>query len=327
VRLNKYLADHGVASRRACDELISAGKIIVDGLPETRLGTKVDPNRQTVEVDGVFLKPEGTSRRYYILNKPSGVVCTNERRETRLRAVDLISDPARGRVYTVGRLDEESKGLILITNDGEFAQRIAHPRFGVPKIYAVKVVGNIDEGAVQKVRGGVHLSEGRTGGARIVVIRRTRAYSYLEVTLREGINREVRRIFARVGYKVVDLKRVQIGPLNDRGLKVGRWRSLSRPEVEELLEWSDPQSPVSTAGWTDGDDGREKHAPRPRRKLGRRAAGGAGGQRPARHAGRGQGSRPGGKRGPGGAPGPGNRGGARRVGGRSAEPKRQKRGR
>ena len=305
VRLNKYLADHGVASRRACDELISAGKVIVDGLPETKLGTKVDPVLQTVEVDGVLLRAEGTSRRYYLLNKPAGVVCTNERRETRPRAIDLIRDPSKGRIYTVGRLDEESKGLILITNDGEFAQRIAHPRFGVPKTYAVKVVGNIDEDAVQKVRGGVYLSEGKTGGARIVVIRRTRNYSFLNVTLREGINREVRRIFARVGYKVVDLKRVSIGPLNDRGIKIGHWRSLSRPEVEYLLEWSDPQSPVRPDEWGGSslDEGSRDRGRRGDRERGDRERGGDrgrtvrrdgghGGQRSSQH-----GSQHGGQRG------------------------------
>ncbi len=331
VRLNKYLADHGVASRRACDELISAGKVIVDGLPETRLGIKVDPVLKTVEVDGVQLRVEGTSRRYYLLNKPAGVVCTNERRETRPRAIDLIRDPAKGRIYTVGRLDEESKGLILITNDGEFAQRIAHPRFGVPKTYAVKVVGNIDEDAVQKVRGGVYLSDGKTGGARIVIIRRTRNYSFLHVTLREGINREVRRIFARVGYKVVDLKRVNIGPLNDRGIKIGHWRSLSRPEVEDLLEWSDPTAPVRPGEWGAEGGSAESRDGRTARGRGRNSYGGHGGPRRAtggQRRARGGGGRPaGGQRRPSGGGGRAA-GGQRREGGGGRRPGtgRKKRG-
>ncbi|MFT5200257.1 MAG: 23S rRNA pseudouridine2605 synthase [Planctomycetota bacterium] len=235
VRLNKFLADNGVASRRACDELIIAGKVMVDGEPVIELGSRIRPSEQTVEIDGVALRPEGSERNYYLLNKPTGVVCTSEMRELRPKAIDLITDPNRGRIYTVGRLDEDSTGLILLTNDGEFAQRIAHPRHGVTKTYSVRVQGKISEEAVQKVRHGVHLSEGRTAGARVVVMRRTMTASILEVTLREGKNREVRRTFARVGHKVVSLKRIRIGPLTDRGIKTGKWRSLSRAEVEALL--------------------------------------------------------------------------------------------
>jgi len=219
VRLNKFLADHGVASRRASDELIVAGKVTIDGEPVTELGTKVDPHVQKVEVDGFILRPEGSARRYYLLNKPAGVVCTNERRETRPRAIDLITDRDAGRIYTVGRLDEESTGLILLTNDGEFALHVAHPRYGVPKTYRVKLQGKITDEAVQKVRQGVYLSEGRTGGARILVKRRTPKTSTLAVTLMEGRNREVRRIFARVGYKVMSLERTDIGPKVESGYR------------------------------------------------------------------------------------------------------------
>lgn len=234
VRLNKYLADHGVASRRKCDELITTGQVTVDGAPVTELGTKIDPAKQVVEIDGVFLRQENARKRYYVLNKPSGVVCTNEPRETRPRAVDLITDPNKGRIYTIGRLDEESKGLILLTNDGEFANKIMHPRYGIEKTYVVRVAGKIDDDSVQKIRDGVHLSEGRTSGARILVDRRTVDSSQLTLTIHEGMNREIRRVFARVGYKVTDLRRVRIGPLTDRGLKPGRWRELLFREVEAL---------------------------------------------------------------------------------------------
>ena len=233
VRLNKFLADHGVASRRACDELIAEGKVMVDGEPVTELGTKVDPHQQVVEVDGVRL--EQTERRYYLLHKPPGVVCTNEVRETRPRAVDLVTDPRKGRIYTVGRLDEESRGLLLLTNDGEFAERIAHPRFGVAKTYQVRVIGRLEDEALEKLRSGVHLAEGKTAPAWVRIKRRTLKWTTLTVTLREGKNREVRRIFARVGYKVADLQRSDIGPLSIRGLRVGHWRALSRAEVEALL--------------------------------------------------------------------------------------------
>ena len=235
VRLNKFLADNGVASRRRSDELILGGKVLVDGDVVTELGTKIDPRTQVVDVDGVILRSDPRERRYYILHKPAGVVCTNEVRETRPRAIDLITDPKKGRIFTVGRLDEESKGLLLLTSDGEFAERIAHPRFGVPKTYLVRVPGQITDDAVQKIREGVYLAEGRTAGARVIVKRRTANGSTLEVTIQEGRNREVRRIFVRVGYKVTSLTRTQIGPLGIRGLREGKWRALSRDEVEALL--------------------------------------------------------------------------------------------
>jgi len=235
VRLNKYLADHGVASRRKCDELIAAGQVTIDGDVTTQLGQTIDPTRHTVEIDGFVLKPQGLRRRYYLLNKPGGVVCTNEARETRPRAVDLITDARKGRIYTVGRLDEESKGLILLTNDGDFANRIMHPRYGVEKTYLVRVAGKIDDDALTKIREGVHLAEGRTSGARVLVNKRLRDQSLLTLTLREGMNREIRRAFAQVGFKVLDLKRTRIGPLSDRGIKIGRWRELTSEEVAALL--------------------------------------------------------------------------------------------
>lgn len=236
-RLNRYLAQHGLASRRAADELILAGHVTVDGVKVEELGLRVDPETQVIEVDGVHLVPaERERKRYYLLNKPAGVVCTSDRRETRPKAVDLINDRDKGRIYTVGRLDEESKGLILLTNDGEFANRIMHPRYGVAKTYMVKLRGRIEDEGVQRIREGVHLAEGRTSGARVVVAKRTRDYSHLQVTLREGKNREIRRMFHRIGYPVVDLRRSQIGTLDDRRLKIGFWRPLTRAEVNELLE-------------------------------------------------------------------------------------------
>jgi 23S rRNA pseudouridine2605 synthase len=266
VRLNKYLADHGIASRRKCDELIAGGQVTVDGAVTTELGRRIDPEREAVEIDGYFLKPHGRRRRYYLLNKPAGVVCTNEPRETRRRAVDLITDARKGRIYTVGRLDEESSGLILLTNDGDFANRIMHPRYGVEKTYLVRVAGRIEDDALMRIREGVHLSEGRTSGARVLVDKRMRDQSMLTVTLREGMNREIRRAFAQVGYKVLDLRRVRIGPLTDRGLKVGRWREVERDEVAALLEGRNESA---------GDE----RAQRGRHKLGAKGARKKGGAR------------------------------------------------
>ncbi len=249
VRLNKLLADHGLASRRAADELIAEGHVTVDGVRVEELGLKVDPATQVIEVDGAPLPPQKSQRKqYYLLNKPAGVVCTNERRETRPRAVDLITDRAKGRIYTVGRLDEESKGLIILTNDGEFANRVMHPRYGVTKTYAVKLRGRISDEDVQTVRDGVRLKEGRTGPVRVLIKKRSREYSRLEVTLQEGKNREIRRIFLAVGYKVVELRRTHIGTISDRKLKFGFWRYLEPEEVRQLVALSEGEEPEGGQG-------------------------------------------------------------------------------
>lgn len=235
VRLNKFLADRGVASRRKCDELIAAGKVMVDDRPIDQLGTRIDPARQKVEVDGWVLEP-AVQHRYYLLHKPKGVICTNEEREARPRAIDLITDPRKGRIYTVGRLDEESEGLLILTNDGAFAQRVSHPRHGVPKTYRVQVRGAVERDKIDRIRRGVHLAEGRTGRVRVHVQRSTPAKSTLNVTLYEGKNREVRRIFARFGYVVTSLVRTRIGQLGDPKLRRGEWRTLTGREVRELLD-------------------------------------------------------------------------------------------
>jgi 23S rRNA pseudouridine2605 synthase len=240
VRLNKLLADNGVASRRAADELIEAGKVTIDGERTTTLGQRVDPDRQVVEVNGEILRSaKGQRRTYYLLNKPAGVVCTNERRETRPRAVDLVTDRNKGRIYTVGRLDEKSKGLVLLTNDGDFAHRVMHPRHGVSKTYLVKVRGRVGDETLNEIRDGVYLSGKKTQGVRILVRKRSHEYTHLMVVLREGVNREIRRMFAKVGFKVVDLKRSRIAHLTARGLKIGSWRPLTRAEVAELIAISE----------------------------------------------------------------------------------------
>ncbi|MBM4063979.1 MAG: rRNA pseudouridine synthase, partial [Planctomycetes bacterium] len=181
---------------------------------------------------------------------------------------DLITDPDKGRIYTVGRLDEDSQGLILLTNDGEFANRVAHPRYGIHKTYAVKLRGRVEQDAVDKVRKGVRLAEGRTAPAFVKVLKRTNEWSLLTVTLNEGKNREVRRVFAAVGYNVLQLRRTHIGALSDRSLKEGQWRPLLREELRELLERSREGAAPATADRRadprvrhfKGDASREEHA-------------------------------------------------------------------
>ncbi len=231
VRLNRFLASAGVCSRRAADDLIEQGRVIVNGEVINKVGARVDASSDDVRFDGSRVQPE--KKLYLLFNKPRGVVCTNAKNEQRRRVIDYLPE-VRGRVYTVGRLDADSEGLILLTNDGDFAQKIAHPSHGVPKTYAVLVKGRVSKDETDKARGGVWLSEGKTGGARIIIQRLSRDRSYLKVILREGRNREIRRIFAKLGYPVVSLKRVRIGELSLHGLASGRYRFLTHEEVSLL---------------------------------------------------------------------------------------------
>lgn len=236
MRLNRFLASAGVCSRRAADDLIRAGRISVDGKAVTNLGTRVDPTETEVRFDGVRVRPE---RKVYVLfNKPKGVVCTSARNEKRKRAIDFVPG-VRGRIYTVGRLDADSEGLILLTNDGDFAQTVSHPSRGIPKTYAVLVRGRLRREDLDKARKGIWLAEGRTSGARIGIERRGRDRTYLKVTVREGMNREIRRVFARLGYSVLSLKRLRIAGLTLHGLGVGKYRFLKPREVQEVLEVSE----------------------------------------------------------------------------------------
>ncbi len=239
VRLNAYLARCGVASRRKCDEWIEQGRVSIGGEIVRELGSKVDPLRDVVAVDGEALQPEKPV--YVLLHKPKGVVCTNARGEEKTRAIDLISH-VRGRVFPVGRLDLDSEGLLLLTNDGRFAESMTHPRYGVPKTYKVTLRGRIDEATLDKTRGGVWLAEGRSGQATIRITRRSKERTTLLVTIREGKNRELRRIFGRVGFPVLRLQRVKLGPLELKGLPKGKSRFLLPSEVDALLAATDPQA-------------------------------------------------------------------------------------
>jgi len=229
-RLQKVLAAAGIGSRRECEELITGGRVEVDGEFVTELGRKVDPAVHKIQVDGVVLAKQ--KRVYFALNKPVGVVSTNSDPDGRTRVIDLIK--SNERLYPVGRLDRTSEGLILVTNDGELANRLTHPRYGVEKIYRVRVVGKPTAEALAKVRKGVYLSEGVARVSSIQVKRRYKQSTELEIVLQEGLNREIRRILARVGHKVVQLKRVSIGPIRLGTMPAGAHRMLSRDEVQAL---------------------------------------------------------------------------------------------
>jgi 23S rRNA pseudouridine2605 synthase len=231
VRLNQFLARSGVCSRRAADALIREGRVEVNGELVTELGVRVDPQADDVRFDGSRVQPERAT--YVLFNKPAGVVCTNARHEQKKRVIDFLPT-VKGRLFTVGRLDLDSEGLILLTNDGAFALEMTHPRFGVPKLYAVLVRGRVEQQDVDRARGGVWLAEGPTAGMQIKVERTGKDRTYMKVMLREGKNREIRRVFAKLGYPVLELKRIRIGELNLHGLSPGEWRFLQRHEVDAL---------------------------------------------------------------------------------------------
>ncbi|MET0146153.1 MAG: pseudouridine synthase [Ilumatobacteraceae bacterium] len=228
-RLQKVLATRGYGSRRVCEDLIAAGRVSVNG-DVAVLGRRVDVERDVVEVDGA---PVGTKPGlvHYLLNKPRGVVSTAKDTHGRPTVVDLV--PGEPRVYPVGRLDADTEGLLLLTNDGELANRIAHPRHGIDKEYLVTVDGGpVSAGAIRRLRDGVELDDGMTAPAKVS----QPSPGVLRITIHEGRNRQVRRMCDAVGHPVTRLVRTRIGPLQDRRLKPGRWRPLDAAELRALAE-------------------------------------------------------------------------------------------
>ena len=226
-RLHKYLAHCGIASRRECETLIEEGRVEVNGKVVTTLGTTVETASDEIKVDGERVRQE--KKVYYLVNKPRGYLCTNHDQHGRPRVVDLV--PETKRIYTVGRLDEDSEGLILLTNDGTLANVITHPKFEVDKTYKLLVRGTVEKDAVKKVESGVWLSDGRTAPAHVRRIARKGPNSQVTVTLWEGRNRELRRIFAKVGLRVQTLTRTAIGPLRMEGMPTGAWRRVHPREL------------------------------------------------------------------------------------------------
>ena len=258
-RIQKYLANCGVASRRACEELVLQGRVQVNGVVVRELPVLIEPDADDIRVDSRRVRPPneaglaGPKRKgkeprfvYIILNKPIGVVCTNVAQtsggETQLRAVDLLPPDFRRRVYPVGRLDAQSRGLLLLTDDGELTQKLTHPSFGVPKTYKIICDGEVTPETLERFKKGVFLADretktaSRTAPALIKIVRRGREKSVLEVTIKEGRNRQLRRVLASLGHKVRDLKRVRLGPLKLQQLPESASRLLTPREVAELRE-------------------------------------------------------------------------------------------
>lgn len=236
LRLQVVLAAAGYGSRRQCEELIQDGRVDVDGKTVSELGVRVSPSSQKIRVDGEALPKLRPV--YLALNKPKNALCTNSDPQGRRRVGELIPREF-GRLFPVGRLDQNSEGLLLLTNDGALAERLTHPRFEVPKKYKVQVAGLVDFNLVRDLKRGVHIAEGVVQADEVVVKSRYKMSSILEITLKEGKNREIRRMLARLGHKVMQLQRVQIGPIKLGKMAPGEFRRLTTQEVAALYRASE----------------------------------------------------------------------------------------
>ncbi|MBE5730609.1 MAG: rRNA pseudouridine synthase [Clostridiales bacterium] len=231
MRINKYLAECGLASRRKCEAFVTEGRVKVNGKLVTSLATEVD-SRDTVTVDGEKVQPI-KKHVYLIMNKPKGYVCTASDEFGRKTVLDLIKDK-KERIFPVGRLDYDTEGLLLLTTDGDLANRLTHPRNEITKTYSAKVEGEVDEELIERLRGGVILDGVKTKKCKIKLVEFKDGLSRFEVVISEGRNRQVRRMFESINKEVVFLKRVAIGDLKLSGLNRGEYRALTPEEVNYL---------------------------------------------------------------------------------------------
>jgi 23S rRNA pseudouridine2605 synthase len=233
-RLQKIISAAGVASRRSAEQLIVEGRVRVNGKVVTELGAKADANNDHIKVDGKLINPK-QPRTYIMLNKPAGYVTTMSDPEGRPTVQDLLRG-IKTRVYPVGRLDYNTEGLLLMTNDGDFAHLITHPKHEFPKTYLAKVKGVLDERAIEMLEKGIFLQDGKTAPAKVKKIRKEEMNSWVEITIHEGRKRQVRRMFDHVGRSVIKLKRIRTGGLSLGDLPEGRFRHLTLDEVKTLRE-------------------------------------------------------------------------------------------
>jgi 23S rRNA pseudouridine2605 synthase len=229
-RLQKVLAAAGIDSRRKCEELILSGEVSVNRKVVDTLPAFVDPERDIIAVSGKKIRP--ARKVYFLLNKPKGVICTNSDPQGRKKAIDLVR--TNERIFCVGRLDADTTGLIILTNDSELTNRLTHPRYGIAKTYIVRINGEIAGEQVEKLKKGVRLAEGKTGRASVKILKRRHNESLIEITIRQGLNRQVRRMLAKVGLPVKSLTRTSIGKLTIRGLGIGKFRTLTGSEIAYL---------------------------------------------------------------------------------------------
>jgi pseudouridine synthase len=238
-RLNRFLARSGIASRRAADELIASGSVRVNGEVAPPSGILIDPEKDVVTVDGRTVRPQ-TRHRYLMLNKPLGVIATAKDEASRTTVLDAVGDEGLGghRLFPVGRLDADTTGLLVLTDDGELAFRLTHPRYKVAKEYLAVVAGSLSESDIDTLRRGVDLDDGKTAPADVEVVGFDPApgagRTEVRIVIREGRHRQVRRMLQAVGHRVQSLRRTGFGPLKLGRLKVGGWRVLGEAEIEAL---------------------------------------------------------------------------------------------
>ena len=237
VRLQKYLADAGVASRRKAEELIAQGKVKVNGQVVTEMGCKIDPKKDEVTYLDKKIDTKETKMVYIMLNKPVGYVTTAKEQFGRPAVVDLVKG-ANARIFPVGRLDYDTSGLLLLTNDGDLTYKLTHPKHDVDKTYIAKLYGIPDEGALQKFRRGVTIDGVRTKPAKIQIIEKDKdgRFCIAEIIIHEGRNRQVRKMCEAIGRKVLALHRTKIGRIEAKSIKLGTWRYLSEKEIESLIK-------------------------------------------------------------------------------------------
>ncbi len=231
-RLQKYLASAGVASRRASETMIQEGRVAVNGKVIRELGTKIVPGKDQVTVDGKPVQPE-EKLVYLLLNKPAGYITTAKDTHNRPTVLDLIADVPY-RVFPVGRLDYETEGLLLLTNDGEFAYRMTHPKFKMMKTYVAVVQGVLTPERLDMLQNGVQLEDGRTGTAKVRILRKENHKTVVEISIHEGKNRQVRRMFKAVKNPVLELKRISVGTLTLKGVNLGEYRYLQDDELKKV---------------------------------------------------------------------------------------------
>lgn len=234
-RLQKILANAGVSSRRKAEELILLGSVSVNGKMVNTLGSSADPAVDVISVDGKVLDLESIKKQYFVLNKPRGYIASTEDPQGRPTVMDLMKRSGGERIYPVGRLDYASEGLLLFTNDGDFAHRMMHPSSQIPRTYMVKIKGAVPDDVITSIREGVHLSDGFVKPMRVRKSDRLHNKEWIEIVLTEGKNLELRRIFALFHMEVDRLRRVAIGTLDIDSVPVGKFRDLSRAEVDALM--------------------------------------------------------------------------------------------
>lgn len=260
MRLQRYLAQCGLGSRRECEELITQGRVEIDGVVADTLGTNACPSEQTITLDGEKLTFE--RKRYYLLNKPPGFLCTAKDPQGRRTIFDLFPDNGP-RLFCVGRLDEATTGLLIVTNDGDLAQKLAHPRYRIHRLYKAQVAGHPTREVFEELKQGLFFTEGKFKVYDIRPVKKQGQSTWVEITMTEGQNREIRRLLARTGHKVMKLERIGFGPIRLGRVPMGQFRELRREELGKLFQVLEKTKPSQAS---DSSDSGKKSSDAPQGK-------------------------------------------------------------